>query len=553
MLSSLTVSNYILIDNLEVEFPEGLIIVTGETGAGKSILIGALNLLLGAKADSSVIKDSSKNCVVEGVFCINDDLELSTFFNENSLDFSSEITLRRVISPYGKSRSFVNDEPVSLQFLKELSGQLIDIHAQHQQLLLSDSRFQLSVLDSFAGNGELLDSYRKEYYLLKEHEKERDLLIEKIGRFEQESEYNTHQLNQLEAAKLTIGELEEMEAEFKLLSHAEEIKLSIVKILQLLNPPEASFVQNLKEISSISSKLLLNFPAIEPISQRIENSRIEIRDIEQELQIFSESISVSPEKMVLVEQRISVIYDLLNKHHLSNVEQLIEFRDSLRSKLSSSESSKEELSELEERISLLRKNLKECAERLSSKRIGSARQFSNSLTSRIRNLEMPHAIFDLKLEKTTDYGPFGCDTVEFIFSANSNVAPKNLSSIASGGELSRIMLCLKAIMAKGIGMPTMIFDEIDSGVSGSIADKMGNLIDELSQNMQIFAITHLPQIASKGNHHLLVYKEVNISGDTESKIVKIEGEARITEIARMLSGSELTNEAVENARVFLKR
>ena len=553
MLNSLTVSNYILIDNLEVEFPEGLVIITGETGAGKSILIGALNLLLGSKADSSVIKDNSKNCVVEGVFHIDDDPELSASFSENSIDFSSEITLRRVISPNGKSRSFVNDEPVSLQFLKELSGELIDIHAQHQQLLLSDSRFQLSVLDSFAGNGELLEDYRKEYYLLKELEKERGMLIEKIARFERESEYNTHQLSQLEAAKLAIGELEEMEAEFKLLSHAEEIKFSIVKILQLLNPPEASFVQCLKEISSISSKLLPNFPAIEPISQRIENSRIEIRDIEQELQLLSESISVSPEKTALVEQRISVIYDLLNKHHLANVEQLIELRDSLRSRLTSSESSKEELSELEKRISLLRKNLIDCAEKLSSKRTGSARQFADSLISRIRNLEMPHAIFDLKLEKTPDYGPFGCDTVEFIFSANSNVAPKNLSSVASGGELSRIMLCLKAIMAKGIGMPTMIFDEIDSGVSGSIADKMGNLIDELSQNMQIFAITHLPQIASKGNHHLLVHKEVNISGDTESKIVKIEGEARITEIARMLSGSELTNEAIENARVFLKR
>ena len=553
MLSSLTISNYILIDKLEIEFPEGLIIITGETGAGKSILIGALNLLLGSKADSSVIKDSSKNCVVEGIFHINNDPELSTSFNENSIDFSSEITLRRVVSPNGKSRSFVNDEPVSLQFLKDLSGKLIDIHAQHQQLLLSDSRFQLSVLDSFAGNGELLEDYRKEYYLLKEHEKEREGLIAKIERFEQESEYNLHQLNQLESAKLSEEELEEMEAEFKLLSHAEEIKLSIIKILQLLNPPETTIIQSLKEIITISSKISPNFPAIDPISQRIENSRIEIRDIEQELQMLSESISVSPDRAALIEQRISVIYDLLNKHRLSSVKELIELRDSLRSKLSSSESTKEELSELEKRISLLQKNLKEYAERLSSKRVGSAGRFADSLTSRIRNLEMPHAIFNLKLEKTTDYSPFGCDTIEFIFSANSNVAPKDISSVASGGELSRIMLCLKAIMAKGIGMPTMIFDEIDSGVSGSIADKMGNLIDELSQNMQIFAITHLPQIASKGNHHLLVYKEVNISGDTESKIVIIDGETRVAEIARMLSGSELTNEAVENARVFLKK
>ena len=553
MLSFLTVSNYILIDNLEIEFPEGLIIITGETGAGKSILIGALNLLLGSRSDSSVIKDSSKNCVVEGTFHINSDPELSSFFNENSLDFSSEITLRRVISPNGKSRSFVNDEPVSVQFLKELSGKLIDVHAQHQQLLLSDSSFQLSVLDSFAGNGELLDHYRREYYLLKEHERKRGELIAKIERFEQESEYNLYQLNQLESAKLIVGELEDMETEFKLLSHAEEIKLSIIKILQLLNPPEAPFIQNLKEIITISSRISSNFPAIEPISQRIENSRIEFRDIEQELQALSESISISPERTAMVEQRISTIYDLLKKHRLSNVDELIELRDSLRSKLSSSESSKEELSDLDKKISLLYKNLKELAEKLSSKRSDFAGRFAGALTSRIRDLEMPHAIFDLKLKKTSDYGPSGCNMVEFIFSANSNVAPKDISSVASGGELSRIMLCLKAIMAKGIGMPSMIFDEIDSGVSGSIADKMGNLIDELSQNMQIFAITHLPQIASKGECHLLVYKEVDSRGDTGSNIVQIDGEARVTEIARMLSGSELTNEAVENARVFLKK
>ena len=553
MLSSLIVSNYILIDNLEVDFPDGLIIITGETGAGKSILIGALNLLSGAKADISTIKDESKNCVVEGVFHIGSDPELAAFFEENSLDLSNEITLRRVISANGKSRSFVNDEPVSLQFLKDLSGKLVDIHAQHQQLLLSDNKFQLSVLDSFAGSRELLEDYQQSYHLLKELEKEREKLTVEIERSEQESEYNLFQFNQLEAAKIVSGEVEELEAEFKLLSHAEEIKLSIVKILHLLNPPETSLIQNLKEIGSISSKISSNFPAIESISQRIENSRIEIRDIEQELQTLSESVSISPERTVIVEERISEIYTLLKKHHLSTVEELIELRDSLKSKLSSSENNKEELAQLDKKIVATRESLAGSAEKLSLKRGSSVRSFADSMTSRIQNLEMPHAIFNLKFQSTSDYGPFGCDTVEFIFSANSNVAPKDISKVASGGELSRIMLCLKTIMAKEIGMPTMIFDEIDNGVSGSIADKMGNLLDELSQNMQIFAITHLPQIASKGECHLLVYKEISSKGDTESKISKITGEKRVNEIARMLSGSTLTDEAIENAKVFLKR
>jgi len=553
MLSSLTISNYILIDNLEIDFPEGLIIITGETGAGKSILIGALNLLLGSKADSAVIKDQSKNCIVEGTFKIDENPEITTLLNENSIDPANEIIIRRVISPNGKSRSFINDEPASLPFLKDISRKLIDIHAQHQQLLLSDSRFQLSVLDSFAGSGKILEEYQRKYLSLKELEKEKEDLASNIAKFEEESEYNRFQLDQLESAKLIEGELEEMEAEFKILSHAEEIKLSIDRMLMLLTPHDTSFIQSLKEMAVISTKISANFPVINSISERIENSRIEIRDIEQELQVLSESVSVSPEKTAIMEERISMIYDLLQKHHVAKVEELIEIRESLKTKLLSSDNLNEKLSELKDKISGSRQDMESCADRLSSKRAGAVKRFSEAMTTRIRNLEMPHAVFDLLFEKEALYGVSGCDRVEFLFSANSNIAPKEISKAASGGELSRAMLSLKAIMAKGIGMPTMIFDEIDSGVSGSIADKMGNLIDELSQNMQIFAITHLPQIASKGNYHLLVHKEVNHLGNTESKIMKITADERIKEIARMLSGSELTSEAIENAKVFLKK
>lgn len=551
MLKSLTISNYALIENLEIGFPEGLVIITGETGAGKSILIGAISLLLGSKADLSILKDKNKNCVVEAVFEIAGDSGSKRIFDENSLDFTTSLTLRRVVSPTGKSRSFVNDEPVSLQFLKDLSEKIIDIHAQHQQLLLSDSNFQLSVLDSFANNGARVAEYQGYFDKLNQFIARKNDLKAKIAKDETEAEYNRFQFSQLEEAKLRIGEMEEIEAEYRLLSNAEEIRGYIYNIIELLSPSGISVVQNLKEAVNISGKVSPNFKAIEPVSERLESCRIELKDIEQELSAKADSITIQPERAKVLEDRISTIYSLLKKHHTESVESLLKIKDQLNDRLLLTNSYQEELEKTEKEISDCRVKRDELSDKLHSKRVEISEIFTKEMTSAVRDLEMPHAIFEIEVKENEVYNIFGKDTVTFYFSANKNIAPRELFKVASGGELSRLMLCLKALMAAGKGMPSMIFDEIDSGVSGSIADKMGNLIDSLSKKMQIFAITHLPQIASKGKTHLLVYKEIDRNGVTKTNIREISAQERVRELARMLSGSELTSAAIANAKELL--
>jgi len=551
MLKSLSVSNYALIESLEIGFPDGLVIITGETGAGKSILMGAISLLLGGKADMAILKDKNKNCIVEALFEIEGDSDFKRIFEENSLEYSPSLTLRRVVSPNGKSRSFVNDEPVSLQFLKDISEKIIDIHAQHQHLLLADSSFQLSVLDSYAGNGSLLTEYQSQFTRLNQLISHRNELKAKLAREESEAEYNRFQFNQLEEAKLATGELEELEEEFRLLSNAEEIKASLFNITELLSPAGIPVVQNLKEAVNIATKISHNFKAIDSITERLEACRIEIKDIEQELTIKADSVMVQPERAKLLEERISAIYTLLKKHHAESVDELLAIKEQLDSKLLLSNSYQQELEKADIEIAGCRKLRDELSARLHEKRSKVSNTFSSEMNSAIRDLEMPHAVFEVEIKETEAYNVFGKDTVTFFFSANKNIAPRELSKVASGGEISRIMLCLKALMASGKGMPSMIFDEIDSGVSGSIADKMGNLIDALSKKMQIFAITHLPQIASKGNTHLLVYKEIDHSGTTTTRIREISDGERVTEVARMLSGSELTSAALANARELL--
>ncbi|MEN6619895.1 MAG: DNA repair protein RecN [Rikenellaceae bacterium] len=551
MLKSLNVSNYALIENLDIIFPDGLVIITGETGAGKSILMGAISLLLGSKADLSILKDKNRNCVVEAVFEIENDPDFQRIFTENSLDFASSLTLRRVVSPTGKSRSFVNDEPVNLQFLRDLSEKIIDIHAQHQHLLLADSSFQLSVLDAFAKNGSLIAEYQEYFGKLNQLISRRNDLKAKIAKEESEEEYNRFQFNQMEEAKLKAGELGEIEEEFRLLSNAEEIKASVYNIAELLAPSGISIVQNLKEAVNISGKISHNFKAIISIAERLEACRIELKDIEQELVTKADSITVQPERAKVLEERISTIYSLLKKHHAENVEALLEIKEQLNSKLLLGNSYKEELEKAENEISDCRKIRDKLSDRLHAKRVDISVTFIKEMISAIRDLEMPHAQFEVEIKENDVYNIFGKDSVTFYFSANKNIAPRELSKVASGGEISRIMLCLKALMASVKGMPSMIFDEIDSGVSGSIADKMGNLIDSLSKKMQIFAITHLPQIASKGNTHLLVYKDIDTNGVTKTNIREITAQERVQEVARMLSGSELTSAALANAKELL--
>lgn len=551
MLRSLAISNYALINSLEISFPEGLVIITGETGAGKSILLGAISLLLGARADKEVLKDSSKNCVVEATFKIDPQAETLRLFEENSVEFSDEIIIRRVVSPNGKTRSFVNDQPVGVQFLKEISDKIIDIHAQHEHLLIGDSRFQMSVLDSFAGNKNELESYQASFRRLRELESERESLVEKISADEQELEYNTFQFGQLDDASLIPGELEEIEAEFRILSNAEELKTSLSLALTHLNPNDISVNQGLREIQTILEKISVNLPEAQELANRTESCRIELKDIEADLTILTEKISISPQRARQLEDRISLLYELQRKFRAESVERLIEIKDELSAKLQRTGDDKEKLEKLNLLIKEAAGERDNYAKILSNTRSNSSSAFKTELVSKIRELEMPYADFNVIIGESKDYHEYGKDEVAFTFSANKNIAPRELAKVASGGELSRIMLCLKAVMAKESGMPTMIFDEIDSGVSGSIADKMGVLIDDLSKDMQVFAITHLPQIASKGNCHLLVYKDIDSDGKAATGIRKIEDDQRMMEIARMLSGSGLTDAAIANARVFL--
>ena len=552
MLKSLAISNYALIESLEISFPDGLIIITGETGAGKSILLGAVSLLLGGKADKDILKDSEKNCVVEAAFTIERGAETDAVFAANSLEPANEIILRRVVSPTGRTRSFVNDEPVSIQFLKDISEKIIDIHAQHEHLLIGDSRFQLSVLDSFAGNSQLLERYQDCWTKVKKLQAEQDSLLSQIAKEEQEIEYNRFQFKQLEEAKLIQGELEDKEAEFNLLSNAGEIKSSLFQIIELLNPAGTSFVQNLKEITGIAQKNSRALPVLEQLSERIEVCRIEIKEIEREISSIAEKVSVDPERAAQLEQRLSFLYDLLKRYRVERVDELLVIKDQISDKLVSGENMKERLSVIQDDLNKSVIEMELAAEVLSCSRREAAFGFASGMQDSIRELEMPHAIFEVRVEQSVNCEYYGKDTVNLYFSANNNIPSRELSKVASGGELSRIMLCLKAIMARGKGMPTMIFDEIDTGVSGSIADKMGTLIGDLSGFMQVFAITHLPQIASKGDCHLLVYKE-NQQGSVVTKIRKIENEERILEIARMLSGKELTQAAIANAKVFLSK
>lgn len=552
MLRSLTITNYALIENLEIDFPDGLIIITGETGAGKSILMGALSLLLGNKADPDTLKNPDKNCIVEAIFTSPGGREMTELLSEEGIDTDSDLTLRRVVTPAGKSRSFVNDQPVTLQFLKELSGKIIDIHAQHQHLLLGESRFQLSVLDSFASNTQILKQYSDIHQQLLIKESNLAKLRKKVESLDAENEFNSFQLEQLINANLKEGELEELEEEFKLLSNAEEIKLALQNILHLIDNEEYSVIRNLKDSLVYTGKISPNFAPVSEVSQRIESCRIELKDILEEVTRLSEKIVVSPDRASEVEGRISDLYKLLSKHHLSNVNELILLRDSLAEKLESSDVEREGLNNLEIEVKTLINERNKLADKLHLSREEIKEKFSNVIKSSVRELEMPHAEFSTKLERTSSFSDTGNSLVSFLFSANKEVEQRELQKVASGGELSRIMLCLKSILAKGNGMPTMIFDEIDTGVSGSIADKMGTLILEMSKEMQIFAITHLPQIASKGLCHLLVYKESDDSLGTRTLIKRIDGDDRIREIARMLSGTKTTEAAFANAKELLK-
>lgn len=558
MLRSLQIRNYVLIDSLDVGFPEGLVIITGQTGAGKSILLGALSLLLGSKADPSVIGEGSDNCVVEAVFGIPEtDSALKAILEENDVDApENELIIRRVVSRSGRSRSFINDSPVNVQVLQSISSRLVDIHSQHQTLLLTDRSFQLSMLDHFAGNEGLLGECAVSYRRLKALDDELSEVSGRLSRMNEERDYVYSRWKRLDDAGLQEGELEALEAEQKQLANAEAIKEDLFLVENLFNPQDGgvggqlSMSAALKEAQKHLERVSKYIPQAAELAGRIESSRAELDDVFAEVSSINSGTELSQERLEAVENRMSLIYGLLKNYSCASVADLVKLRDSLSDSLYDSTTLESRKEELERQASAEREVLQGICDRLHAGRVKAAEPFSKAVESMVRSLELERAVFATEVIQG-QVSPSGSDSVRFLFSA-SGMNPVDVAKCASGGELSRLMLCLKAMMARFVNMPTLIFDEIDSGVSGSTADKMGGMICSMGEDMQVFAITHLPQVAAKGKAHYLVEKEYDVIGSRPTSSVRpLQGEERIMEIARMLSGSQVTAAAIENAKALL--
>lgn len=544
MLKSLQIRNYVLIDSLDVVFPEGLVIITGQTGAGKSILLGALSLLLGSKADTSVIGYHGDNCVVEALFRVPEsDSVMRDLLHENDLDDDSgELLIRRVVSSTGRSRSFINDSPVSLQILQSVTTRLVDIHSQHQTLMLSDKSFQLSMLDSFAGNGSLLERCGALYRRVRELDKEITGLKDKIARIEEEKDYLQSRWKRLDEAHLVEGELESLEEEQGLLANAESVKESLSGVETLLD------TASLKEARKLLEKASRFVPSAAALAERLESARVELNDIQDEVSEIDSRTEVSAERLEAVESRMSLLYDLMKRYSASSVEELISMRDSLSASLDGAEEINDRLEDLLKEKKVVEEEYLSVSKALHESRSSAAGRFCSEILSSLRSLELDRAVFDVDMVETPS-GETGCDGVRFLFSASGS-NPVEVAKCASGGELSRLMLSLKAMMARFASMPTLVFDEIDSGVSGSVADKMGQMICSMGKDMQVFAITHLPQVAAKGDAHYLVEKSFEDNGAVTS-VRLLDGEERVMEIARMLSGSHVSAAAIQNAKALL--
>ncbi len=558
MLRRLHVRNYVLIDSLDIEFPEGLVIITGQTGAGKSILLGSISLVLGAKADPSIIGESADNCVVEAEFVTDpDDTALKRIFEENDIEWDGgRLILRRVVGRSGRPRAFANDCPVSASVLSSLSSRLIDIHSQHRTLLLSDSRFQLSALDHYAGNGALLDrcaSCYREYVSLKTELEDID---ERIAKSEKDRAYDQARYSRLESARLQDGELEELEAEQKQLENAEEIKDNLYAVENLLSSEDEesgrlSVDAMLRESEKRLERIRQFVPSVGPVLERLSSARVELADILSEISDMDSRTDVSQDRLQKVGERLSLLYDLMQKFSCRNVRELIEVRDTIGAGLQDSSALSERRAALAERLQASADRIEETAGELHAARMDAAPSFAQDIRDSIRFLELDHAVFEVSVREAS-LSATGKDSVAFLFSSTGR-NPVELSRCASGGEMSRIMLCLKEMMARYAKMPTMIFDEIDTGVSGSVADKMGSMICRMGDHMQVFAITHLPQVAAKGKAHYLVSKTTDpVSGKTSTTITLLSAEDRLMEVARMLSGSEVTEAAIGNARSLLE-
>ena len=552
MLKSLFIQNFVLIDSLDIQFEKGFSVITGETGAGKSIILGALSLVLGQRADGKSIKKDADKCVIEAVFDIRQ-YSLEPFFLSNDLEYDAEsCILRRELYASGKSRAFVNDSPVSLAIMKELGTKLIDIHSQHQNLLLGDNRFQLRVVDVMAENEILLILYRKEYSRYQALKKELKELKEKAAQTKQEEDYIRFQLDQLEEAHLSAGEQEELEQEQETLSHAEEIKGTLYKVSQLLDGEEMGGVQLIKEAYSAADSLERYFPRAKEIGERLRTAYIDLNDLVSEIEMLKDDVEFNPERLDFVNERLNTIYSLQQKHHLNTVDELLQLQAQYEQQLNDINSFDEQIADLQHQLDASYRELLQQAAVLSGQRKIASEGLAKQLVQMVMPLGMPNVRFRVDITPREEPDSDGMDEVCFLFSANKSGELQPVAQTASGGEISRLMLCIKAMIAGFTALPTIIFDEVDTGVSGDIADKMGNIMHDLGTKMQVFAITHLPQIAAKGQAHYFVYK-TDVDDRTVTRIKRLDDDERVREVARMLSGASLTEASLANAKDLLRQ
>ena len=550
MLKQLRISNYALIDELQVRFERGFNVITGETGAGKSILLGALGFALGDRADTGVLYDKNKKCVVEAHFELDDD-NLRPLFEENDLDFEAECILRRELNPLKKSRAFVNDTPVPLLTMKEIGSQLVDIHSQHDSLLLTDADFQLRLLDNIAQNANTLADYQKEYANYNDLKRKLNDLKEMATKNTAENDYLKFQLDELEKADIKEGELAVIEQTLHVMENAEEIKTLLVAANGLLEDSENAILGQINSLSSTLQRMRHLLPDTESLSERIENLKVELKDIAYDLHRKEDDTQFDEEQLQSLQERYDLINRLMMKHHVKEFDELITLKNGLKEKVNAFENIDEAIAKVEKELKDNEKQLSKQAKVLHDKRCQAATTFGEKVTTLVRQLAMPFAVFEAKVESLDVFGPHGADGIQFLFSANKGIAPAELGRVASGGELSRLMLSIKSAVSDYNYIPTIIFDEIDTGVSGEVAAKIGGIMRQMGRSLQLIAITHLPQVASQAEHHYFIYKD-NAGERTQSLIRVLQREERIAEIAKMLSNDQVTPEALKAAEVLLK-
>ena len=549
MLKQLHISNYALIDELDVSFERGFNVITGETGAGKSILLGALGFALGDRADTGVLYDKDKKCVVEALFALDDDA-LKPLFGAYDLDFEAECLFRRELSPQKKSRAFINDTPVALQAMSTIGGRLADIHSQHDSLLLTDADFQLQLLDEIAQNATLLAEYQDEYSTFNGLKRKLNELRDIASKNATENDYLKFQLDELEKAQLKSGEYADIEQTLQVMENSEEIKSLLVGANALLDDSETAILGQINSLSSSLQRMSRLLPDTESLSERVEALKVELKDIAYDLQRWEDETQFDEGQLQTLQERYDLLSRLMMKHRVADFEALIALRDSLKEKVDAYANIDETIAQAEKEMKDSEKRLKKHANALHDRRCKAAAAFSEKVASLVKQLAMPFAVFKAEVTMQEDFTAKGMDRISFLFSANKGVAPADLSRVASGGELSRLMLAIKSAVSSYNYIPTLIFDEIDTGVSGEVAAKIGNIMLLMGKSLQLISITHLPQVASQAEHHYFIYKD-NEGERTQSHIRLLDSAERIGEIAKMLSNDKVTPEALKAAEVLL--